>query len=87
VKPARKTLSCSGNARSGSSSSSQLQSDAPFKRRCRGRPSRSPPVRTFKATSAASEQPLCFDGLWSTLQELTGSSAELPDRGLIRVDD
>jgi hypothetical protein len=33
------------------------------------------------------EQPLCFDALWSTLQELTGLSAELPDRGLIRVDD
>ena len=28
-----------------------------------------------------------FDALWSTLQELIGSSAELPDRGLIRVDE
>ncbi len=28
-----------------------------------------------------------FDALWSTLQELTGSSAELPDRGLIRTDE
>ena len=28
-----------------------------------------------------------FDALWSTLQELTGASAELPDRGLIRMDE